>query len=116
MEEPSQKSQAVVSGLLHYLKETNQTELLGSVRDRLDEVAGKSRKADKIVVTSAVPISLGQNKRLRGFVKKTLGLSLPLTNRIDKTILGGLTIKVGDWFVEATIRGQLSELSQILRS
>ncbi len=116
MEEPSQKSQVVVSGLLRYLKETGQTELLGGVTERLSSVADKGRKAKQIVVTSTIPISPSQNKTLRELVKKALGVDIPLINRIDKSLLGGLTIKVGDWYVDSSLQGELLDLSELLRS
>lgn len=116
MEEPSQKSHVVASGILAYLKESRQIDLLRAVTEQLEKVSGKTRRARHIVVTSVIPITPSQKQMVLGMVKKTLGLSLPIVNKIDKSILGGLTVRVGDWSVDATIAGALDRVSETIRA
>ena len=112
----SQKPNAVVSGLLDYLNETDQSDLLPQVQETLGTIVGKSKKAEKIMVTSTVALTDIQKKLIQNFVIKKIGVHLPLVNTIDTNIIGGFTLHVGDWYVDASLAFALKNLSRSLLS
>lgn len=114
MQKSDQKSNLVVSGFLEYLTDTGMGDMVGQVREELDREVDKSKKADKIIVKSAVSLTSVQKKKLRDFVKNKIGANLPLINTLDKTILGGITINIGDWYIDASLRQGLTTLTQTL--
>jgi F-type H+-transporting ATPase subunit delta len=65
-------------------------------------------------VVSAVPIpeSLQQvlKKRLESSLKKTVELTLT----VDKEILGGLRLRIGDRIADASVRYRLEQLREML--
>ncbi|EKD64259.1 MAG: hypothetical protein ACD_51C00036G0002 [uncultured bacterium] len=110
----TKESLSVVAGILGFLSERGKTGLLTSVAQSLDEVVDKSHKADKIIVTSAVPVSKEQMNQLRSLVNRFLNRNLPAMNKIDKELIGGFSIRVGDFFLDASLASELFEVKQLL--
>ena len=113
---PSIKPDVVVSGLLDYLQESHQFDLLPEVQKTLDTIVGKSKKAEKIIATTRIALLEIQKKHIQDFIKKKIGLHLPLVNTIDTQVLGGFTIQVGDWYIDASLEFSLKSLTRTLLS
>lgn len=107
-------SDIVTAGVLEFLSETGRQSLLSDVAESLDELASKTRKAEKIEVTSVVSLKPDQEAIIKKVIQKTLNLDLPLKNNINKTLIGGFTLRVGDWFMDASLLYELNKLKQNL--
>lgn len=112
----SKESNLVVAGILGFLSDTGKANLLSTVVQALDEVADKTKKAEQIVVTSQIPLNRGQLGKLRASVRRFLKRELPMVNRVDKSLLGGFTIRVGDFFLDASLANELANVKQLLLS
>lgn len=116
MKKISKKSKQVLKGLLDYLKDTGEEKLLPEVTQTLGEVVVKSKKAEEIVVTSVVPLTDEEKENLQDILSKNLQGNLPIVNKIDKTLLAGFTIRVKDWFFDASLARQLESLKRSIMS
>lgn len=112
----SKESSSVVQGILGFLSDTGKSNLLSSVAEVLDEVVDKTKNADEITVTSAVPLSRDQVKQLRAIVSRFLKRDLPATNKIDKRLIAGFSIRVGDFFLDASLANELTNMKQLILS
>lgn len=112
----SKESKSLVTGILGFLTDSGKTNLLSSVAKGLDEVVDKSGRADKIVVTSSVPLTQIELELLKGIVCRFLKRDLPAVNKIDNHILGGFSIRVGDFFLDASLASELASMKQLLLS
>lgn len=74
----------------------------------------KSNDINLAVITSTVPLSKEQTDKLKQALKKIFAKDLTIENIIDRSILGGFSVKVGDWYVDATLLNDLKNLSKIL--
>ena len=107
-------SDIVIAGVLDYLSETGRENLLPEVADSLEELVNKSRKAEVIEIRSAISLRPEHENDLKEIIQKKFKLDLPVKNVIDKSLLGGFTIRVGDWFLDASLSNQLNKLKQSL--
>ena len=64
-------------------------------------------KAD---VTSAYPLSAAQEKDIATALTSALGSKVMLNVSVDKTLLGGLTIRVGSVVIDDSVAGKLQRL------
>jgi F-type H+-transporting ATPase subunit delta len=85
--------------------------------DRLPAVAAEYRRLlDRrrgIVearVTSAAPLSGDETEQLRDWVTRLTGRTVDLDVGVDEALIGGLTIRVGDTLLDASVRGRLERL------
>jgi len=65
-------------------------------------------------VTSAFPLSDAQKKQLNGALKKRLGREVNLICKTDESIIGGAIVRAGDMVIDASVTGQLEQLSYAL--
>lgn len=110
MKKLSKTSSGVVTGLMDYLSETGQNEVLPEVADHLQDLITASKGADKIMVTSVIDLSVLQLKSLKQTICSIIGSNLPIENKTSKSLLAGFTVSVGDWFLDASLIKQLVNL------
>lgn len=108
------KSNLVTAGLLDYLSETNQREILPQVTEQLHSLVEESHKIKEITVCSPVVLTLDQQAVLKNSLKKMLNIQLPIVNKIDKKLIAGFTVKIGDWFLDASLSREIKDLKKKL--
>lgn len=82
--------------------------LFGSLKDESDGVA-------RAEVTSAFPLDDAQLAALRKGLEKRFGKEIETTVSIDKALIGGAKIVVGDTVIDASVRGELQAMANQLR-
>ena len=91
--------------------------------DRLPNVAAEyrrllDRERGNVVasVTSAAPLSPDETEAVRAWVTRTTGKTVDLSATVDESLIGGLTVRVGDTLMDASVRGRLDRLRTDLLS
>lgn len=108
------KSNIITQGLLDYLSETNQREMLPQVSQQLNSLVEEAHKVKEITVCSSIDLSLDQQTALRNILIKMLNTQLPIVNKIDRHLIAGLTVKIGDWFLDASLYREIRDLKKKL--
>lgn len=65
-------------------------------------------------VTTVVPMDEAQIEKLKEKLSKKYNKKIVIQTEIDKTILGGLYIKVGDDVIDATLKLKLEEMKKLM--
>jgi|GEM_PF-5876061 len=110
------QSQTVAQGLMDYLSDNKEVELLGAVTAELEKELGKTKNATEVVITSPFSLTLSAQKTIVNSIRPFIKTDLPVIKQIDKSLLGGFTVKVGDWFLDASLLRQLNALKSELIS
>lgn len=110
------KSQVVAAGLLDYLKESGQEDLLSAVTQDLQDTVGNEKTIEEIVVESPIPMQSEQLRMLQNILKDKFNIEFPIVNKINKDLIGGFTIQAGDWFLDASLLHELKQIKHILLS
>ena len=61
-------------------------------------------------VTSAAPLTADETQAVQAWVERTTGAQVTLTAVVDESLIGGLTVRVGDTLMDASVRGRLERL------
>jgi len=80
-------------------------------RAKVDDIRGITRGE----VSSAEPLDEEQLGRLTDALSQISGKQVLVTAKVDPTLIGGLTARVGDKVFDGTIRTQLSQLKESLK-
>jgi F-type H+-transporting ATPase subunit delta len=67
-------------------------------------------------VTSAAPLTADETDAVRAWVERTTGAAVTLSATVDDSLIGGLTVRVGDTLMDASVRGRLERLRTQLAS
>lgn len=108
------KSNIITQGLLDYLSETNQREILPQVTAQLRSLVEESKRVKEITVCSPVVLTLDQQAVLKNTLEKMLNIQLPIVNKIDKRLIAGFTVKIGDWFLDASLYREIKDFKKKL--
>lgn len=88
---------------------------VGREIEALADLASERRTRSIAVVTVARPIDEAQAERLRVAIARAFGTEVVLQLVIDPTVLGGVSVRVGDEVVDGTVLRRLAEARRQLR-
>jgi F-type H+-transporting ATPase subunit delta len=104
----------LVRNLLRLVVDKNrETELAGVYRafvGLVEQALGLVR----VEVVSAVPLTAPLQEALRAKIETSLKKTVELTMTVDKEMLGGLRLRIGDRVVDASVRHRLEQLRALL--
>jgi F-type H+-transporting ATPase subunit delta len=93
-------------------------------RNRLDQVAPIARETVAraelaagvvhVTATTAAPLDAGAQERLAAGLKRALGPGVVVHPESDPSLIGGVTLRVDDLYVDGSVRRQLAELKSLI--
>ncbi|PKV87917.1 F0F1 ATP synthase subunit delta [Streptomyces sp. TLI_146] len=108
------KANAVTERLVTRLVTKPRGRSLEAGLESLSKLAAERRDRMVAVVTSAVPLTDVQKQRLGAALAKVYGRQMHLNLDVDPTVLGGISVRVGDEVIDGTIAQRLDEASRRL--
>ena len=84
--------------------------ILPSVRDEFAALVRQSRDVAAATVTTPAPLAKEDLEAVRKRVEEIAGQKVELTAQVDASLLGGLTVRIGDRLIDASVRGKLERL------
>jgi F-type H+-transporting ATPase subunit delta len=90
---------------------------IGFLHDIIDEFRAQVAEARGIAVarvTTAVPLDDDARRRLIDRLQAKTGKTIELDEKIDRSILGGMIVILGDQIIDGSVRDQLSQLKEEL--
>ncbi|MEO3749664.1 F0F1 ATP synthase subunit delta [Streptomyces sp. B6B3] len=108
------RAQEVTQRLVVRLVERPRGRSLEGGLEDLSKLAAERRDRSVAVVTSAVPLSDSQQRRLGDALAKLYGRAIRLNLDVDPEVLGGISVRIGDEVIEGTVVGRLDEVDRRL--
>lgn len=103
------KKEEIVSGVVDFIKDAVSSEALSEVATTLSEVARGNQSAKTAYVYTVFKLTDSQKEAIKRKLEKEVNHEVILRQVIDKKLLGGFKIKLGDWVYDASIIGQLND-------
>jgi F-type H+-transporting ATPase subunit delta len=110
----SGKASPIVLNTISLLLERGREDRLTSVLDAYLQVAGESLGRADAYVTSAKALSDSEQQKLAEKFGAILGKTVRVTNTVDKDLLGGVTVRIGDTLYDGSLRTKLDGLEKSL--
>lgn len=80
-------------------------------------ISGKLEKLEsqlqKVVVTTAVPLTAEQHEKITKALEEKVG-AMAYSEVVDTTVVGGIKVLIGSRELDATVKGKLNRLKQLL--
>ena len=97
---------------LELLIEKKRYELFAMVAAVYARLAADKRGVAKAHVRTAAPLSADAQKTLAARLKIFAGKDIELEIKEDPELIGGVAVKIGDWVLDSSLRGQLRRLRE----
>ena len=97
---------------LRVLGSTKRLSLLPEILNEYKKLLAKKNKQSDVLITSAFKLNQSQEEEITGRLKKRYGENLTTKVEIDKTLIGGITIKSGDEVIDLSTKGKLLKLKK----
>ena len=106
-----------VDGVTKYLRGSGGAgAMLPKVTAALHKIATSARAGKLARVESSVPLTSKEKSDISRFLSRLLSREATLQCTINKELIGGLRIGVGDWIVDTSIATQISAMQEQLTS
>jgi F-type H+-transporting ATPase subunit delta len=99
-----------VLNLARLLARRGRFETLPAIAAEYTRLLNRQRGIVEAVVTSALPLNAEETAALRARVEAMTGTAVELRSEVDPALIGGLTVRVGDQLLDASVRGRLERL------
>jgi len=96
--------------------ENNRLPLLEQVSEQFDELLNKVENRVDVQVISAYAVRKEQQRMLTNALAKRFNKAVELHTSIDKTLIGGAIIRVGDEVIDGSLLGGLKQMATQLHS
>jgi len=103
---------ATTLNFLNLLVDKKRFDLMVMVAAVYAKLAAEKRGAAKAHVRTAAPLSGEAVKQLTDKLKTFTGKEIELEVKEDSELIGGITVKIGDWVLDSSLRGQLRRLKE----
>ncbi|MCC3377175.1 F0F1 ATP synthase subunit delta [Cohnella sp. REN36] len=108
-------SQIVLNTIILLIERGRQGEI-PALLEAYRQVAGDELGRIDAKVTSAKPLTDEEKSRLAAQFGGKIGKTVRVDNTVDPSILGGLTVRIGDTLYDGSLRGKLDRLSKELQA
>ncbi len=103
-----------VKNLLFILIDKRRERILDSLADMFKEVVGRVRGVTHIKVQTAFPLTDSRLGRLKENLEKLAKKEVELETEINKDIIGGMVIKMGNKIIDGSVINHLKNLKKNL--
>jgi len=104
----------IVANFTRLALEKGRADLIPEINDALQHMADEKFGRVRAVLTTATPISDALREEFRAALAASTGKTVILESAVDDTLLGGVTIAVGDKIYDASVRSRLQGIRQSL--
>jgi F-type H+-transporting ATPase subunit delta len=108
------RAQEITERLVTRLVERPRGRSLEGGLEALSRLAAERRDRSVAVVTSAVPLTDRQQRRLGDALARLYGREIRLNLDVDPGVLGGISVRIGDELIQGTIAARLDEVERRL--
>ena len=89
-------------------------DLLATIAAEYQRLLNRKRGVVSAVVTSAPPLTPDEDAAIRARVGQLTGTAVDVQTAVDPALIGGLTVRIGDRLIDASVRGRLERLREQL--
>lgn len=99
------------TNLVRLLVENRRLDLLPEIIAQFESLRAEAEARVEATVVSPFPLEAAQMKTISESLRRKFGREVNLMTQTDKSLLGGIVIRVGDMVIDGSIRGRLAELA-----
>ena len=108
------KAGDAVRNMVLVLAERKKILFLRSISNYFEKAADERLNQVRVTVSATRELAKGQVNRLRDALGRILNKKIIIETRVDNSLIGGVSLQVGDTVADASLRNRLSTLKQAI--
>lgn len=105
------KTNEVAKEVIDVILEGNDPHLIPHLSDEFSRIAAKIKREHTVTIITATSLPEKQKKQIIDELQKIFSKNITnVETVVDKKILGGMKIQIGDTLIDASVRSQLERL------
>lgn len=105
-----------IEGITQYIQKEGKQSVMPKVTELFGKLSVQSQKETVAQVATALPMSPSEREGIERFLFRLVGHPVTLSVAVDKGLIGGMKISVGDWVVDTSLSGQLDRMAKEILS
>lgn len=102
------------SNFVRILAQSGRLEVVAEIAEMFEVLRAEAEKSAQVTVSSAFALNDAQQQKIAAALKSRLGCDIKLSCNVDKTLLGGIVIRMGDKVIDGSANTRLTELAYAL--
>lgn len=102
------------ANFVRVLTQSGRLSVVAEMAVMFEELRAEAEKSAQVAVSSAFELTDGQQQKIAAALKSRLGRDIKLTCKVDKALLGGVVIRMGDKVIDGSANTRLAELAYAL--
>lgn len=102
------------SNFIRVLSQSGRLTVVAEIAVMFEVLRAEAEKSAQVTVSSAFELNDEQQRKIAAALKVRLGRDIKLSCNIDKTLLGGIVIRMGDKVIDGSANTRLAELAYAL--
>ncbi|MGB8517297.1 MAG: F0F1 ATP synthase subunit delta [Gallionella sp.] len=102
------------SNFVRVLVQSGRMDVAVEIMEMYEVLRAEAEKSAQVTVSSAFVLSEEQQQKIAGALKVRLGRDIKLSCNVDKALLGGIVIRMGDKVIDGSANTRLTELAYAL--
>lgn len=97
--------------LIRVLLDAGRLDLLPEIARLFEELRAEAEGVVEVEVISAYPMEEQETEALGSAVRHRIGKAISLKTDVDRGLIGGAVVRIGDLVIDGSLRGRLHQLS-----
>lgn len=102
------------SNFVRVLVQSGRLEVVAEMAAMFEALRAEAEKSAQVTVSSAFALNEEQQQKIAAALKIRLGCDIKLSCNVDKALLGGIVIRMGDKVIDGSANTRLAELAYAL--
>ena len=104
----------IIRNFLFVISDHHRTHILPEIVATFQEVIRQRQGIAEAEISTAVELSAAQKKRFAQTLERLTGKKIQAKYSLDRTLLGGAVVRVGDTIYDGSVRSSLNEMRERL--
>lgn len=101
------------ANLVRVLLDASRVEILPEIARLYEQLRAEAEGVVEVEIISAYPLEEQEAAALGSAVRRRMGKELTLKTRVDRGLIGGAVVRIGDLVIDGSLRGRLQQLSTV---
>lgn len=102
------------SNFVRILAQSGRLTVVNEIAEMFEVLRAEAEKTAQVTVSSAFELNEAQQQKIAAALKVRLGCDIKLSCNVDKALLGGIVIRMGDKVIDGSANTRLTELAYAL--